>query len=210
MNVNFTNQSRIVVFGTTGSGKSNWIKYLTQSFPKLLIFDYIHDYTKEYGLIVTKIEHLLPAQRKSRRIIFQYPEEPPDHVVEDFFEIVNKYFQNWFLICEETDRYAPSRSSAVSSFMSMLNLGRHRGNGWICVSRRLGRLNLDVISYAQYIVSFFQHTDRDLARLSDFMGEIAFKLKELPEHHFLVYSVTTQNLNRGEKWEIFSPVPLMR
>lgn len=210
LNLNFTNRTRFTLLGTTGGGKSNFLKTLIMNFRKYIILDYIHDYNSEWGHIARTPNQIFDLLKKgANKIIFQYPRKPPKSVVETFFDIVFDYMPNFFVVCEETDRYAGSRSSEDSAFMNFMNLGRHHFNGWACVSRRLGRLNLDVISYSEYIISFFQHTDNDLNRLKKYMGDVAFQLKTLPKHHFLVWDVLNQNLNRGEKWEIFSPVKLM-
>lgn len=214
MDFQFSNATGIAVFGTRGGGKSNFIQWLmsllTEKGGKYLIFDYVQDYDAKWGKVCHKLSELL-KYRYLGQLIFQYPDldEHPE-VVDSFFKLVYHHFRDFFVVCEETDRYAHSKSSQTSPFMTFINLGRHKNQGYAVVSRRLGNLKLDCTAFVDYIISFFQFVDVDIQRLGTMLSkEIANEVPKLEEHHYLLFNVKTQNLNQGEKWDIFPPCPLM-
>lgn len=215
MQFNFDNFSYLAIFGTAKGGKSNFLKHLMhqlyQAGWRYIIFDWVHDYDEDFGQIVTNLEALI-RYAGYRRLIYQYPGTPSKEATEAFFSLIwnDTRFWNYFIVMEEADQYIYSRSSKTSSAMSVINLGRHHGNGYAVVSRRLGDLNLDASAYADYIISFLQYLDKDLQRLADILGkDIAREVRNLEPYHFILVNIKSQNLVRGEKWDIHAPVPLM-
>lgn len=200
----FKSNDRITVLGQTGTGKSNFVKYLFFSFEKVIVYDYMHEWDERFGTIVRSLPALDSALSKGHaKVILQTPIAYTDEKdLNELFDYIFYNHYNCMIICEEIDAYAKTHK-LPQGFSNVLRLGRKKGQGLIMVSRRIAEINLSCLANSQWIISFMQFMDQDLKRLASVMGNTIWELPKLDPYWFVIYDV------KAHQAQICEPIKLM-
>lgn len=152
----------ITVLGKKGHGKTTLIKNrLIPRYDKpIFILDSNGEYSQ--GLIFrdSKDFHLYLIQGKTNPcgVYILRPKYPEDS--ENFFKIAYA-IGNLTLIIDEVDKYC-SPHYISPEFRAIINYGRHSAINVIAAARRAARVNSDLLSQSDYLVSFRQTGKNDL------------------------------------------------
>jgi DNA helicase HerA-like ATPase len=136
----------IVITGKRGSGKTTFAKKLIASIPENRIK--IIDINGEY---------------KNSFIPNNYSEI--DVFLKNIWEK-----GNIFLVIDEADTVFPEHKKLQDYYYKIIHLGRHRNIGLLAITRRIARLNKDVIANAHHIFVFSLVIPNDVKYLREFMG----------------------------------------
>jgi DNA helicase HerA-like ATPase len=82
-------------------------------------------------------------------------------------------------------RRTPQPLSGILGYIA--NMARHRNIGYILVTPRIQQLHGDVIAPCTKYFLFRMMFPRDQDYLSEFIGDIAYKLGTLPNYHFIYF-----------------------
>lgn len=175
-----------LILGKRGSGKSFLVKQYVKTFDRYLVFDTLGEYTE--GIIFTDIGELHEFWGKNLdkkfKLIYQ-PLQPE----EEFPAICNMAWacENLVFIVEEVDRFSDSFHLSYE-FANIVQRGRHRNITLIAISQRPYRVNRTLSSQVKELYTFQQSEPRDIAFLSEFIGQDVEKVRNLPQYNYLHWS----------------------
>lgn len=175
--------------GKRGSGKTTLSRKL-QFFPRIVIFDRLHEYTSDEGKIVKTFSEFADAIRdtvesSSFKIIFQFDIEQDNH--SEVFNQALKllyYRGSVAIVIEEVWNFA-SPHFLPKWFEELLLTGRHRGCALITTSQRPAAIHKTILSQSHHIFCGTLHERNDLRYLSEIMGESVDQLPKLGVFRFL-------------------------
>ncbi len=177
---------RVIIFGKTGQGKTNLVKYILKKyFKKIIIFDSLAEY--ENGIIIENLSDIpkLISQDKFKII---YREDL--YSEGSNFDIINRLVYekgNLCYVVEEVDIFC-SPAFIPKSLARIIRYGRHQNISWIFISRRPYDVNRLITSQANRILTFQQTEPRDLDYISRYTSfEMEKEIQTLSEYYFLSY-----------------------
>lgn len=172
---------RVVIFGTTQSGKSTLFRYLVRLYKRVIVYDPMHQHNA-LGRIVHNPDLLLAAFREHNKVVFQ----PNEDTLANFEQVCKLCLglSNFLFAVEEAHYYA-RKTFLPPKFGQLLKTGANRGIGVVAISQRPAELHNTVISLAAHRVSFILDMQSDIEVLHDYFGELALKLPQLPPYFFI-------------------------
>ncbi len=188
-------EKRGAVFGLPGSGKSNFLCWLAETWgSRCLVFDPEHEFPLNSTFDVYR-----PTSRNK-------PYELRVAELEKLLKVVVKLKKHKLIEIDEAGDYLPSKPTPLTDYMAAFNRRcRHpEFNRMIPIyaCQRPTQLNQDITAMCHFLFIFNLAGKADIDYLDDMargLGEAAFNL---PEYHFLV-------VNQRRKFTSHSPVPLM-
>lgn len=181
----------ILITGKRGSGKSYFLKKwflvsLAIQHKRVVIWDTNHEYQPiRSGLITYNLRSIIEEFNKKTQEIIYRPQIKTPEKFNQFCKIVFR-LNNIFLMIEEIEQFA-SAYKVPPGFKTIIDIGRHRGLGVICTSRRTLMLPSDLPFNMDHLIIFRQTRPQDLDYLAKWVGEEVYQLKEMPEYAYLHY-----------------------
>jgi hypothetical protein len=169
-------RSVLLVLGSTGSGKSYYVKSLLESIGKLFIFDPRHEYTG--GIVFEDFQELCDyayehIEDESFRYICRFV-KPEDY--ENAARLI-WILRDGTLLLEESELFLSSFDrDAEHPINFLVSQGRHRSISIIAISRRPSELSIKLRAVVDCVVSFKQTEPNDL-RYCQIWG---FDIEKLP------------------------------
>ena len=163
-----------------GTGKSHLLRKIVRATPKYVLWDPLREHGS-LGVVVRTPSQLRVSLRTHPRIVFQgFTRDKSE------FEPVAVSVFNWgnrFLFVDEADQVMPSRSIGPAA-KELVDLGRHRNVGLLCVTRRIADLDKCPVAQANKLFIFKTTLPQDIEYLRGFVAE-ASRAKDLQGHRFL-------------------------
>lgn len=182
------NKDRFIgsVFGMQGAGKTSFVKREIIPFCPRPVF--ILDTLNEYfdGLIFYSMyalkDHLVRFNMNLQGVHILKVDNDED--AEAFFRLFTLVKEPCTIVIEESDKFMGSAHYDINEdIKNVINYGRHWGQNLIFIARRPARLNKDVTSQSNFIVSFKQTESRDVNSLRQSFDD-AEKLPNLKEWNY--------------------------
>lgn len=148
----------VLVFGRTGSGKSDYTKKFVKNFSRVVVIDPKGEYE---GLIFYTSEDLIDYYQNNEpedfTFVCRFKNEIDYDAVFRFCDIVG----NLLLVVEEAEIYI-SPYAKSSEFLNLVRYGRHSGVSIIGIARRASELSIDFKAMVNTMISFKQVLPEDL------------------------------------------------
>lgn len=191
----------ITILGKRGSGKSTLGKYIQRVFPRVVVFDRLHEYSGDKSAIyVSTWEEFSEAIRATAaaarfKIVYQFDIEATndDAVFNEAMRIL--YYRGSICVVIEEVHVFASAHYLPQWLREALLTGRHRKMALIATSQRPAELHKTLLSQSHHIFSGTLHEKNDVNYLASVMGEAAFSLSQLKPFHFL-------HFRPGEKTQV--------
>lgn len=177
--------SLVAVFGMKGHGKTTYMIRETEAARRLIVIDPLHQFRS--GLIFRQASDLLAYFRdrnpETFRCICRF-EDAADGWTETEAALEFAYeLGNVTVAIDEVDKICSA--SAISPALSrIINYGRHKDIDLVTCARRPARVNRDLTSNADSIVSFKVQEPNDLKYLQEF-GFSDSVLKGLAKYEYV-------------------------
>lgn len=180
----------VTILGKRGSGKTTLGRKIQSVYPRLVIFDRLHEYECEeneevetFDAFAEKIKWSLDQEQF--KIVFRFDIEADNH--DEVFNHALRvlyYRGSCCVVVEEVHNFA-STHFLPQWFREILLTGRHRELSLILTSQRPAEIHKTLLSQSAHIFCGSMHESNDLRYLSSFMGDDAEKLPHLPQFRFL-------------------------
>lgn len=198
-------KGRAFVSGSSGNGKSTLVKEMIRKERRLLVWDPLGEYQREFPemQVVQTLPDLAKAmfQRRSFKIAF-VPDWEGD-TVRMFNELAKILFklQGPFqvsegrrgapvtLIVEEADTAYPSRAMKAdyASIESLARRGRHFGIYIAWVSQRPSQVNRTARGNLDLVAVFYQSDPDDQIAAAKLLGKVSpMEIEALPPYHYFM------------------------
>lgn len=169
MNLRIKSNSRVVLVGATGTGKTYLARYLLQSVPRLVVIDPKATLRGKWGLTEWS-----PKTRKrfinGEDVRLRYaPDVGGDFQYEHVFEDVY-HAGNCVLYIDEVYGVIPPHKPAGPYLTAIYTRGRELGIGTIASAQRPVSFPLFILSEADTFFLFRVLLEEDRRRMSAFMG----------------------------------------
>lgn len=93
------------------------------------------------------------------------------------------------IVVDELNRYCPSKPAHLPPQFAKLNDDcRHKNIDFIGISRRPCMVNQDITELADELNIFFLRGRNDLKYLDDICKGLAYRVENLPPHHYIKYT----------------------
>ena len=174
------NNTITTIVGRKGCGKSTLVREIIAREPRLVILDTLGEYGERDRVTVARgfgeaMAALGAAGRAdSFRISLRLEEDRHAlAAVRVVYEL-----RRVLVVVEEASAYLKP-SHLPLPFKRLVRFGRHRELSQVYVAQRPAMLNRDVTSQSDVIVTFQQHSSRDLEYLRDVFGDQAERARAL-------------------------------
>lgn len=191
------------IFGMQGAGKTSFvIRHILPFCPKpVFILDTLNDYNQGvcfYSMYALK-DHLVKHNKNLSGIHTVKLDNDKD--CNAFFELFTKVKEPATVIIEEADKFMGSAHYDINDdIKNIINYGRHWGQNLIFIARRPARLNKDVTSQSNFIISLRQTESGDIKKLSASYDD-AGKLSDLQEWNY------PETFEEGKHFLAFGKLP---
>ena len=175
----------VTITGIRGSGKSYFLKKLMASNSCFLVYDVMQEHNNNGGVIVNNLKDLQYHLSKGhKKIVYR----PISISTIEFDWICKAVYRmgNRTLIVEESNRVIESMKITKGT-SELIDLGRHRNVGLVCVTRRIAVLDKLPVSQSEHIIVFKTVLPNDIKYLKEFIGELAEKASELDGYKFIYH-----------------------
>lgn len=151
----------ILIYGKTGSGKSELAKRLIKPYNRIVIIDVMNEYE---GTIVETFDDFIDyiIDRENFVVCVRFTDD------EDYEFLFRTIFEvsNILLVLEEAELYI-SPSERRNEFLKLVKYGRHRDISIIGIARRISELSPQLRSQVDKIYTFKQTEPKDLKVLKE-------------------------------------------
>lgn len=201
----------ILVFGKTGSGKTEWTKHFLANRQRVIIAD--ADQKGYPAVHFNSLDDLINyAKEQTRpRGFFRISYTPYEHEFPLFLDLA-RIISPVHLVLEEADRL-PDPSECFE-YQEIIVRGRHTSTSLVAVSLYPALMPKMLRSQASRIIAFRQHEPADIDWLRRVMGDDAQRLSNLGDHEFFDWTPGAQeftaqklNLTGSRRKIIIPPVP---
>lgn len=201
----------ILVFGKTGSGKTEWTRHYLANCHRVIIAD--ADQKGYPAIHFETLDDLVAyAEKNSQpRNFFRVSYTPYEHEFPIFLDLA-RIISPVHLVLEEADRL-PDPGDCFE-YQEIIVRGRHTGTSLIAVSLYPYLMPKMLRSQATRIIAFRQHEPADIDWLRRVMGDDAHRLSNLGDHEFFDWTPGVQqftakklNLTASRGKNIIRPVP---
>lgn len=192
--MSFDLTSKITIIGMSGSGKTTLSRFIQKAYPRLVIFDRMHEYEVAKSDLnsceVTDWRSFEKAVRWSlgrsrfRIVIHLDPRAGKDDV---FFESALWALyarRDVCVVIEEVWNFA-NRHAMPRALKELYLTGRHRRIGVITTSQRPAEIHKTIIAMSQHVMCFQTFERNDVQYLAESIGQAAFELPNLKKYHYL-------------------------
>lgn len=192
----FKQTDLMAIFGRRGTGKSTLCKSIQKAFPRLIVIDLLHEYTKKdcdylvddfetFGAVLVK---LLEAKKKRFRVVYQFDVENSSDETEEFDRAMKLiyHFGNCMVVIEEIHHYM-KREYMTEWLKKLVLVGRHRGVGLIATSQRPAEVSKTFVSQCHHVFAGVTFEKNDLKYFADTIGDASERLQNVKPFHFLHY-----------------------
>lgn len=177
-------RSITLVFGQTGTGKSQYTKRIIKQHKRIIVIDPQIEY--EALPMCDDLRSLADhINRNPRMFRVRYSD------LRDFDAICDMASQvdNTLLIVEESQRIIPPNSKLTPAFENLVYRGRHSGTSIHLVAQRPTTVNIAVRSQYYEIISFRQTEKRDIGWITDVTGfEVENDLRNLKTLEYIRFN----------------------
>lgn len=172
----------ILVFGKTGSGKSEWIKHFLAQCTRVIIAD--ADQRGYPAVHCDSFDELADYCRKHQRreSFFRVSYTPYEHEFPVFLDLA-RIISPVHLVLEEADRFPDPEE--CFEYQHVVVRGRHSETSLIAASLYPALMPKLLRSQATRVIAFRQHEPADIDWLRRVMGDDAFNLPHLKDHEYL-------------------------
>ena len=177
-----------MILGITGSGKSEFLKFLIEQYNKQGHTIIVYDAEKEHD----QFSSWTPQDKLYMGQVVRYvPSKPADRM--EFDEVCRWIYgrRNIIFCIESIDFYAPIRKDLTPFFKKLVHWGRKRGHTLIMVTRRTAKVDKDACAFITHWIIFRTYISNDVKWLRETIGDDAEKAKTLQKHHYLYWSFGT-------------------
>lgn len=169
-----------IVCGMRGTGKSHFLRKAVRATARYVLWDPLQEHSS-LGAVVRTAAQLKVALSKNPRIVVQGYRRN----ISEFEQVAACVYAwgNRFLFVDEADQVMPSRAIGPAA-KELVDLGRHRNIGLLCVTRRIADLDKCPVAQANKLFIFKTTLPQDIEYLRGFVAE-APQAKLLEGHRFL-------------------------
>ena len=158
--------SKITIAGMSGCGKTILARHILTSYQRRAIWDAQGEY-RDFGSY-----------------------QPRDYTREEFDKFAKAVWENGnvMFVVEECEEFLTN--IGMSKYMHRIaNRGRHRGIGYIAITRRIANVNKTVFGLSSDMFLYRQFLPNDLRYLKEFIPErIVDSLPKIADFEYLHYS----------------------
>lgn len=187
----------VVIVGMKGRGKTTFTIYMVKHLTRIPFIAIDPAYQlSPLGYIVHYPENIRSAVRKYRQVVYQPIMSSLGE--EESYNMAFKTclaFQNYLLIIDEVDEFAPTWGFKSPFLNELVKRGRTRGIGLICNSRRPHNMNKAIRNHADFVISFQMIEDDDLKYMSKWININKAKIKALKPYYSYKYDVKEGTTN---------------
>ncbi|MFH1972956.1 MAG: hypothetical protein ABIJ18_05785 [archaeon] len=177
--------SRVLICGKTGSGKTYLVKTLVPKYPRVLFFDPKCENSDIKGFKTSSLREVkYQMNQKKFTIIYQ-----PENFDRDLWnQLCGLVFSsgNMTLIMDETERLVTPR--VESNHEKIIRMGRSRGIGVIHLVQRPTYLDNYILSEAEFYFVFQLNLESDKKKIKGVIGDFD-ALDNIPQYHYMFYDV---------------------
>lgn len=180
----------ILIFGKSGSGKTFLAKRIIEQFPRVIIFDKLHEYDGDVATSFQEFLELEPDARSSYVISCRYLFDDLDEIQlhYDYTARAVWEFGNCLLVIEECEQFIDSYASNSNPINHLVSVGRHHGVSLLAIGRRPFEIAVKIRTQFTSIVTFKQTEPNDLRYLASYGFDAdAVSRLSFDEHEYLVY-----------------------
>lgn len=174
-----------------GCGKSFLGKKIQGIFPRRFIFDTLWEYPESDSDVFNFEEfaqRLLATANQSEFTITYRPDPDSQDFAAEFNEVLRCLFErgNILIVIEEVQLFATTHF-LPRSLRNLLLMGRHQGISMVLTTQRPGECHKTIISQTNHLFAGTIYEKNDVEYVRSFMGDDAFKLKDLPKREFFYF-----------------------
>ena len=175
----------VTITGVRGSGKSYLLKKIISKNNCFLVYDVMHEHNIEGATIIKDLSVLGFHLGKGHKKLIYRPQEIS---TEEFDWICNAVYRlgNRTLFVEEANRVIQNMKISKGA-SQLVDLGRHRNVGLVCITRRIALLDKLPVSQSEHLIVFKTILPNDIKYLKEFIGEIAETVPSLKDYNFLYH-----------------------
>lgn len=183
----------ISVLGKRGSGKTTLGRTIQRAFPRVVIFDRLHEYNSEntpgavfcdsFESFAQKIIETVEAKRF--KIIYRFDIEKTNHDEELNQALRILWYRGSVLIVIEEVHVFATAHHMPQWLKELILTGRHRGNGILITSQRPAEVHKTLLSQSHHLMVGPMHETNDLNYLRSVLGAGVDKLPRLQQFTFL-------------------------
>ena len=185
----------ITILGKRGSGKTTLSRKVQQVYPRLVIFDRLHEYATEksegfaevttFGGFANALTWSLDKTRF--KIIYRFNIEADSHD-EEFNQAMRILYYRGSVCAVVDEVWNFANAHYLPKWLKEMALtGRHRGCSLITTSQRPAEVHKTLLSQSHHVFCGQLHEKNDIKYLSEVIGSDAEKLPSLPQFKFLHY-----------------------
>ena len=174
MNIDLSKPRLVSIFGYTGGGKSNFLKYLLKELKnhKILVVDFHNEYAKldKY----TNIDRVCPktSVKNNQEELNKFLDKAIKHAKDNQYNLI---------AIDEANQYMVSKNKISYAMVDLKNNHRHYNLSAFFIMRRPTQFDTDIIEQSHYLVAFSikgKNTVKYFNDLSDGMGDAITRLSQ--------------------------------
>lgn len=170
-----------LVFGQTGTGKSQYTKRIIKQSKRVLVIDPQDEYV---GIHHCETEGELKEYVEKNSKVFRVGVS--DLRLFDYCSDLISLCPDSLLIVEESQRIIPPRAVLPESFEDLIYRGRHSGTSIHLIAQRPTTVDIAVRSQFHKLITFRQTESRDIDWILDVSGyELEEEIKHLEVMEFI-------------------------
>lgn len=154
------------IAGQRGVGKTYLAKQLISGLQRVIIYDPVGEYDPRFAYV------------------------PNGDSVEEFEEFMRKCWNmgNVFIVIDEAERFLRNNGRILPYTYKVINTGRHRNIGMMCVTRRLAELHKTAFGLSAMVILFRLFLPNDIKYIGEFLVN-AEAVRTLPDYKYKVFKV---------------------
>ena len=195
--IDFNQTDKVFAMGRSGCGKSYLAKKIQQKWKKRVIIDALMEYKASENKIINNFDdfaNYLVIQKKNKTkefsVVYQFNLEANETETQAEFDEIMKlcyYFSDLLIVVEEVQIFASTHYLSKWLKNNVLT-GRHKNNGLLFTSQRVGEVNKTILPQCSHIFIGNMIEGNDVKYISNFLNQDAKKLSSLKNREFIYFS----------------------